>query len=268
MLISIGLYNSEGSGSYFEIKAILIFKILLTALIFGARYLLFIKYRWSRWLEWLFGITFLIAIGGQGIYVVKAGFQWSYVLLKILDAAVWGLFTAILLEPLLALFRHWYYLKKIDICQLGQLWKSVWLDIIEVGILMTLLAGLSYYYLTSFYLLDTFFYSYLLLAPLFLGGLGLYSIVQYKVNCWVGQEIDQLDQELGDCIQWQCYRDESDLNPKLISLQYLTIIRNYIVEIGRPRFPWKTGGIYLLFTGFILALPYIFGFAVEVGSFN
>jgi hypothetical protein len=268
MVLSIGLYYSEGSGSYFEIKAILIFKILLTALIFGARYLLFTQYRWSRWLGWLFGITFLIALGGQGVYVVKAGFHWSYVLLKIFDAAAWGLFIAMLLEPLLALFRHWYYLKKIDIWQSGQLWKSVWLEIIRLGVLMTLLAGLSYYYLTSFYLLDTLFYSYLLLVPLFSAGIGLYIIIQCKVNCWLRQELYQLDQEIGGYIQWQCYKDEADLNSQLISLEYLTLIRNYIAEISRPRFPWKAGGIYLLFIGFILALPYIFGFAVEVSSFK
>ena len=71
--ISIGLYAIEGNKSYFVIQAVLCFKIILAAVIFLSRYLLFAQYRHEKWLRWLLGICFFVALGGQCPELLKAG---------------------------------------------------------------------------------------------------------------------------------------------------------------------------------------------------
>lgn len=267
-LISIGLYCFEGSRSYFEIKTILMFKIILAAVIFLGRYLLFAKYRRQEWMNWFLGISFLIAISAQTDCFIKAGSNWAYILLKIADALVWGIFIAVLLENIEGLFNFWRHPQKIAGSLFNQLWKAAKQDTIALGLLLTLLAGLLYYYLTGFYLLDTLLYSYLLLALVLLTGLGFYIIIRLKLSGWLQLDINLLDQEIDNYLQWQDIKEDPELNQKLLWLKYLTIIRSYLIQIGRPSFPWRIWGSYLLFSIFILALPYVFGLAVQVGSFK
>jgi hypothetical protein len=266
-LISIGLYGFEGNRSYFEIKAVLLFKIIFAAVIFLGRQLLFTKYRRQKWLGWLFAIFFMVTLGTQGESVLKAQLNWIYILLKIGDALVWGIFMAVFIESLGALFGFWRQTKKISVSFWGEFWQVAGQDIFSLGIWLTLLAGLGYYYVTSFYLIDTLFYSYLLLAPVLVMGLGLYIIIRTKVNSWFHEDINLLDQEIDTYLQWQSF-EEPQFTQKLPRLEYLTLIRSYLIYKSNLKIPWKVWGGYLLFTVFILALPYIFGLVIEVGSFK
>jgi hypothetical protein len=266
MFISIGLHFFEGSQSYFELKAVLIFKLILVAVIYLGRYLLLAQYRRPGGLIWLFGIVFLLAASAQAGSIIKAGFIFGYILLKAADALVWGIFVAILLENILGLFRFWHQPQKISASLLNQIWKSARQDIIALGILLTLLAGLLYYYLISFYLLDTLFYSYLLVVLVLLIGLGFYIMIHLRLHAQLQCDIGELDREIDSYLLWQGFKEDPDLHQKVLQLRYLTLIRNYLAQIGRPRFLWQIWGSYLLFSAFILILPYIFGLAVEVGS--
>ena len=268
VLISIGLYCSEGSRSYFEIKAILLFKIILMAVIFLGRYLLFAKYRWHEWLKWLFGVVLLVAIGIQADGALKTQTNWIYLLLKTCDALVWAICITLLLEVLGALCRFWNRIEKVSASKVEQLWQVFKQETIALGILLTLLAGLIYYYLTSFYLVDTLFYSYLLLLPVLVAGLGLYATMRAKVQGWLCQDISLLDQEIDTYLQWPHFKKEPEIYQKILWLEYLTTIRSYLVQVSRLRFSLKIWSSYLIFSAFILILPYIFGLAVEVGSFK
>jgi hypothetical protein len=267
-LISVGLYCFEGSNSYFEIKAVLLFKIILAAAIFLSRYLLFAKYRRQKWLTWFFGISFLIAFSTQGGCIVKNDFNWVYIVFKIGDSLAWGIFTAALLENIAGLFNFWRFPPKVSGSSFHRLCQIVRQDTIALGVLLTLLAGLFYYYLISFYLLDTLLYSYLLLALVLLAGIGFYIINRIQLGNWLQLDIDRLDREIDGFLQWQDFKADSELNQKMLWFEYLAAIRSYLIQMGRPGFPWQICGSYLLFSFFILALPYILGFAVEVGSFK
>jgi hypothetical protein len=268
VLISMGLYCLEGSRSYFEIKAVLLFKIIFTAVIFLGRYLLFAKHRRRELLKWLFCVVFLVAIGIQAEGILKTQPNWIYLLLKICDALVWAICITSLVEVLGGLFRFWNRFEKVSAAKMEQFWLVFKEEIIALGILLTLLAGLIYYYLTSFYLVDTLFYSYLLLVPVLVAGLGLYATIRAKVQGWLCQDISLLDQEIDTYLQWQHIQVEPEINQKILWLEYLTIIRRYLVQIRRPRFSLKIWSSYLIFSAFILILPYVFGLVVEVGSFK
>jgi hypothetical protein len=263
--ISIGLYCFEGSGSYFEIKKVLIFKFILVAVIFLGRYLLFTKYRHQERINFFLGICFFIAVGAQTDSFIKNGGNWLYILLKIADAFVWGIFAAVFFENIEGLFDFWRHPQKITGALFTYLHKKAKQNTIALGLLLTLLAGLLYYYLTSFYLIDTILYSYLLLAAVLFIGLGFYFAIRFRLIGWLQLDINLLDLEIDSYLQWRDLEDFS-ISQKLISLQYLTTIRSYLAQIGKPGFPWRVGGGYLIFSIFVLALPYIFGLAIPVGS--
>jgi hypothetical protein len=267
-LISIGLYCYEGSRSYFEIKNVLLFKIILVAVIFLGRYLLFTKHRRYKGLKWLFGVVFLIAIGIQADGVLRTQLKWIYLLLKICDAFVWTIFITLLLEVFGALFRFWNRIEKVSAAKMEHIWQVFQQETIALGILLTFLMGLIYYYLTSFYLIDALFYSYLLLLPVLVTGLGLYATIRAKFQGWLRQDLSLLDQEIDTYLQWQQFKVEPEISQKILWLQYLTNIRSYLLQVRRLLFPWKIFSSYLVFSAFILILPYIFGVVIEVGSFK
>jgi hypothetical protein len=268
VLISMGLYACEEPKSYFDIQSILGFKIIFVAVIFLGRYLLFPQYRRQTCFGRFLFLGILIALCAQSSDIVKAGTNGLYILLKVVDAFVWGLFVALFFENMEGLFSFWRHSQKKNVSLFNPLLETLRQDTISLGIMLTLLAGLLYYYLTSFYLLDTLFYNYLILALVLVTGLGFYFLVQIKLNRWVKQDIGLIDQEIDNYLEWQQFKQDSGLNQKIVWLEYLTIIRNYLTQKGRPKFPWQIWGSYLLFSCFILVLPYIFGLAIQVGSFK
>jgi hypothetical protein len=267
-LISGGLYFFEGNRSYFEINTVLQFKIIFAAVIFLGRYLLFAKHRQYKWFKWILIVAVLITVGSQGDHLIKTPLNLIYFLLKVCDSLVWGIFITVLLETLGALFLFWNHISKVPVSQLEQLWRLAWQEIIALGILLTLLAGLIYYYLTSFYLVDTIFYSYILLIPVSAAGLRLYLTIRIRINNWLRQDLSSLDQEIDTCLQWQHFKTEPEFYQKLCWLEYLTLIRSHLVQTSRLRVSWKTLGCYLTFSVLIIILPYLFGLAIEVGSFK
>jgi hypothetical protein len=272
VLVSIGLYAVEGSKSYFEIRAVLYFKIFFAAVIFLSRYLLFAQHRHEEWLSPMILIFFLLAFGSGWNEIFKEGIRWFYMLFKILDSLIWGLYIGQFLENMNGLFVFWLRSSKRNGAELRQLFRTLRQDTISLGIVLTFLAGLIYYYLTSFYLLDTLLYSYLLLVLIIGIGLGFYCLVFIKINRWIQQDIALLDLEIDHCVDWQqrvsVREQDGDMNNKIIWFHYLMLIRNYLTQIGRPRFPWQIWCSYLIFSGFILIIPYIFGLAIQVGSFK
>jgi hypothetical protein len=268
VLVSIGLYVKEGSKSYFEIQAVLYFKIILVAVIFLGRYLLFGQYRHEKWLGWFWGICFLLALGGQCSVFMSERATWFYIILKVVDALIWGFFSALLLENAGGLFYFWLNITRKYGAEFRQLYRTLRQDTVSLGIILTFLAALIYYYLTSFYLLDTLFYSYLLWMFMVIIGLGFYTCVQIKLNRWIQQDIALLDLEIDHYIQWQSVKQDGEMNHKISWLHYLTLIRKYWAQMGRPKFPWQIWCSYLIFSSFILIIPYVFGLVIQVGSFK
>lgn len=261
--ISSGLYFFEGSRSYFEIKAVWQFKIILVAVAFLGRYLLFSRYRDLKLMKWLFIVLFLVFT----VMVCTIKSYWFYRLLKVADALAWVLLITVCAETIGALFYSWINLK-ISIAELPGLWNRLWQELTALGIFLTLLAGLAYYYLISFYLVDSLAYSYLLAVLVALTGAGLFLMMFSKVNAFLRRKLIDLDRELYPYMEWDLVSEDPGLARKLLALEYLVLIRETVVKMCRPSIPLKVVGGYAACVGFILYLPYLFGLVIEVGSFK
>ncbi len=265
-LISVGLYCFEGQRSYFEIRSILKFKLILAGVFFLVRYLMFSKYRKLAWFKWIFFSIVLIILSSESISLVKALESSVYLLLKVLDALVWGVFSAGILEVFAVLIRFWTGIKKVNPAGLEKLWKVFWDDMMQLGIVLTLLAALTYYYLSSFYLMATLFYSYLLAILLVIPGLWLFLYLYFKVTGWINEDLHSLDIEIAPYLDWNQMKADPEFYQTMLSLDYLLMVRKYLTEKCRPVFSLKAICCYIVGSGIILWLPYGLGLIVEVGS--
>jgi small-conductance mechanosensitive channel len=147
---------------------------------------------------------------------------------------------------------------------LRNLWQAFWRDCAKVGLFLTLLAATGYYYITSFFLIDTVLYSYLLLIPILTAVIMMYVVFTTKVRNWLRKVLEEVDREATGVLQWQRFKAEPEMIDLLPWYEYILLVRDYLVKLAKPVFYPSTIFYYILYCGFILSLPYILGIAIEV----
>jgi hypothetical protein len=267
-LISVGLHGFEGSKSCFRLNTIVESKVLLIAIIFLGRYLFFSQYRNRRLWKTFVILFFLGMVGAQTGRLIPSGSVGFYFCLLAADAAIWSVLMACLFELVGAVFKYWCLLPQVEFKGLYELWQRFWDETLKFGLFSTLAMSLAYYYLVSFYLVDTVLYSYILFGLILAVGIGLYSTLTAKLHGWTQQEINLIDQETGNYLGWQKFNEGLEFYEKLPRYQYLLLTRDYLTKLGKPVVSLKIVICYLLFGGFLLILPYVFGIVVEVNSFK
>ena len=265
--ISIGWANISGNQSYLELKGLLQAKVFLVALAFTGRWLIFPQYRAKRYRTTIFGLTFICSMLFNSGRLSLLTTNWLTGLWLLGDWLIWSLILTAIGEFILALYRFWSLILPTTPERIYLLWQNCWSDLIRLGIWLALFWGWVYYYLASFYIIDTILYSYLFLALLLAGAISLYSIIQQKIYRWQVAELNILDRELATLIDWRAY-DTADFSPILPRYQFLLLTRDYLTHFGKAFFSWPVFWIYACLGVFLLSLPYIFGIAVQVGSFK
>lgn len=262
-IVTLKMNDYESQNGYFEINALMQFKILLPVVVFWGRCLLFNEYRLGRKNPLVFLLT-LFSVVWSTFDKLIGETSVGYRLLIMADILVWAFLIKETLEALRGMIGYWIDLPKTNYAMINEIWAKIEKDLIKLGIWLTLLVGLSFFYLVSFFIVDALFYSYLFLIPLLGCGLFLYGLLHSKIKIWVRHDLVLIDSELVDQLNWEMAKDDPDLPQITAWFQYLTLIKNYLKQLQRPVLLLKLFLFYLGYSGLILSLPYFFGRVIEV----
>jgi len=238
------------------------FKILFPAVAFMGR-LLFVQYRTRPINSWIFPVSLFI-VGWSVFDKLVTAQNLHYSLLIGTDIIIWSLIISDIIETLITVFRYWEGFSKVNYGVINEIWSKLSDDLFKLGIWLTVLLGLIFYYLVSFFLVDAILYSYLLLMPLLVIGAALYLLIFNKINTWIRDDLILIDGELSHQLDWDQVKDDPALPQKTLWFQYLSLIRNYLKELQRPVILVKSFLLYILGAVFILSLPYFFGRVIEL----
>lgn len=263
VLISMGLNRMEKTGCVFELLPVLECKLLALALIYAGRYLLFPHYRMERLGRWVFSILLLV-LSGAGLIRVGKLFEWSYAGLVVVDTLLWVLLSTVLVETCAALTGYWIRtFRGLDYGNIIDLWKGLWLDGVKLGIWITLLCGLTFFYMVNFYELDVFFYSRFFTALFWMTQLGLLTIGCWNSRRILYNEILRIDRELTAYLKWRALDSEA-FAEFLPRYQYLYVTRCVLANLASPAVPLSALTVWLLCCGSLLGLPYLIGSVVQL----
>jgi len=253
----------ENQNGYFEIGALLQFKIILPAVVFGGRFLLFSKYRLGPSNPWVFPLSLFWA-GGSVLGKLLSAANIDYGLLIAADIIIWAFLIKETSEIIRTIFSFWWSLPKVNYAMFVDIWTKLGNDLIKLGIWLTIILGLGFFYLVNFFMVDALLYSFLLLTPLVVIGTSLYLTIFSKIKTWVRGDLALINGELAGQLNWDQVKDDPDLPQKIAWFQYLTLIRNYLKDLEKPALLLKLFLLYLACSGLILSLPYFFGRVIEV----
>lgn len=260
--VSFQTNNFESESGYFEINALLKFKILFSvAVLWG--HLLFDQYRLRSPNPWLFPLS-LFLVGWSVIDKLFNAASLYYGLLIGADILIWSLLISEIIETTGAVFRFWRQIPKVNYAMFSDVWSKISNDLFKLGIWISVLLMLIFYYLVSFFMIDALLYSRLLLIPLILIGAALYLIIFGKIKAWVGSDLREIDGELVRCLSWDQVKEDPQLPQKTAWFQYLTLIRNYLKDLQRPVLLLKPCLLYMICIVIILSLPYFWGRVIEL----
>lgn len=262
-VVTLKMNNYESQSGYFEINALMQFKILLPMVVFLGRCLLFNEYRFGRKNPLVF-LMFLFLVGWSDFEKLIGAINVGYRLLILADILVWVFLIKETLEAIRGMIGYWVDLPKTNYAMINEIWAKIEKDLIKLGSWLTLLVGLSFFYLVSFFMVDAIFYSYLLLIPLLGCGLFLYGLIHSKIKTWVRHDLALIDSELAEQLDWEMSKDDPDLPRITAWFQYLTLVRNYLNQLQRPVLLLKLFLFYLGYSGLVLCLPYFFGRVIPV----
>lgn len=280
----------HGTGlNFLELRILLLCQFGLVAIVFLSRFLLFQNIRNPLFFKWAAALFLLVFLGlkiSPNIFRIfnrlanpyiqrmasaeKMGtglISWGEFPFVFLEGLILSLLVAWLAEIVFGVFWNWRRLPRFDPCNSYQYWDHLWLDILKMGLLITLLMILTYFFIINFLLVDTVLYSYLLTVPVLASGAGLFLLLSKKVRGWRESEIREIDARLAPYLAWQKYVVDFETEPKdpgiLPWVQYLSIIRDYLRQTRRPYIRWWVVMLYLLFCGIMAGLPNFFRVVVE-----
>lgn len=262
-VVTLKMNNYESQSGYFEINALMKFKIFLPMVVFLGRCLLFNEYRLGRKNPLVF-LMALFLVGWSAFEKLIDTTNVGYRLIIMTDILVWTFLIKETLETIRGMIGYWIDLPKTNYAMINEIWAKIEKDLIKLGIWLTLLMGLSFFYLVSFFIVDAIFYSYLFLIPLLGSGLFLYGLLHSKIKIWVRHDLVLIDSELVEQLNWEMTKDDPDLPQITAWFQYLTLVRNYLNQLQRPVLLLKLFLFYLGYSGLVLSLPYFFGRVIEV----
>ena len=187
VIVTLGLFFFTGAAT-FAIKTGLQFKIFFAVIVFLGRYYLLPQHRDRRYRFWWFGGALLMMVGLEGNLAAKGSGQLLLTLVgRGFDAVIWAVFIALFLETLGGLFRFWFTVKWSWLAELTALWAKFEHEMAALGIFLTLLAGLVFYYLMSLFIFDAFMYSYVLVGLVVLISGTLFSGLILKLTAGPGR---------------------------------------------------------------------------------
>jgi hypothetical protein len=262
VIVTISLTTQVEALNYYKLRPLIQSKLCLVAIIFLGREILFQSYRHRKILITSVLFIFLTLFGLHLSALFKI-FNWLGLGLLALDAAFWSLFSGLGIEIAVSCFLFWYRLESLTWIEYTLYWTRCWSEIVSWGLWMVLLESLTYFYLINFYMMDTIFYSYLYAAFLIISGLALFATFFSKTTSWVLAEVEAIDEKIQEYLGWRTIPPE-EVEQFGQYFQWLLVLRGYFNGLKRPRFSLKSLFYYLIFTMFLLGLPYIFGAVVEV----
>lgn len=252
----------ESGSGYFEINTLLKFKILLSASVLGGR-LLFNQYRLGPLNPWILPLS-LFLVGWSVFDKLANAENLQYGLLIGGDIIIWSLIISEISETMAAVFRFWKRLPKVNYAMFSDIWSKLSNDLFKLGIWLTVLLGLTFFYLVNFFMIDALLYSRLLLTPLIVIGTALYLLIFSKINSWISGDLSEIEGELDAQLNWRQLKDDPQLSEKTAWFQYLTLIRNYLKDLQKPVWLLKPCLLYIVCSALILTLPYFFGRVIEL----
>jgi hypothetical protein len=264
MAVSVGLNAVERGGPVFGLTAVILSKVLFCVIVVVGRLYLFPHYRVECGMGLLFALLVLI-LCGAGIPRIGNAFSWYYRLLVLADTVVWAFYLTLLVEVLYALGVHWSRVRPENYRELNilGLWRCFWTDLLYLGIWITLLLGLAFYYLVNFYVMDVIFYSRLLAGILAGCGLFFFAAARSRVNGWFREEIGLLDQKIGAFLDWPNV-DARIAATDLPVYRYLLLTREYFKCLQRTTIFPGALLFYLLCVVLLLSLPLWAGTVIKV----
>jgi hypothetical protein len=262
--VSAGLNAMERTGAVFGLTAVSLSKVMFVVIVAAGRLYLFPRYRLKSGVCMFFSL-FALILCGAGIPRIRDAFSGYYLLLIIADTAIWSFYLTLFFEVLCALGVYWSGVEPGAYRELNQfgLWRCFWTELLYLGIWLTLLLGLAFYYLVNFFLADVFFYSQIFAG--ILAGLGVifFGVAYSRINGWLREEIGLLDQKIGIYSDWR-NMDSQVLNVELPVYQYLLLTRDYLGRLKNPSVFPGTIVFYLLCILFLLSLPLWVGIVAKV----
>lgn len=255
------LLGYEEAGSGFKLNPLLQFKLIFAGIVYMGRELLFPAYRKRKVLQGIFLISFAVFASFQGSILNRL--DWQYWLLRFGDGLCWSLFSALTFEPIIVLAHFWMTIGEIPVYNYHQLWNRVGSELQALGFWLVFLEAALYFYLVQFYMLDTVFYSYILVGILWIAGLAYYSVFASKTIRWVQSQITVIDQFFESHIKIEPGHLPTT-EDELSYLQWMLAVRQYVQGFKYPRIFIKNLLLYMIFSAFLLSLPYLFGAIVEV----
>lgn len=262
MWISFQTNRFESESGYFEINALIRFKIFFPIVVLVGR-LLFNQYRSGPPNPWTFPLSLLL-VGWSVFDKLAKAVNLDYGLLIGADIIIWSLMISEIIETSSAVFRFWKRLPKVNYAMFDDIWSKLSNDLFKLGIWLTALLGLIHFYLVSFFMIDALLYSRLLLIPLPVIGGSLYSLIFSKLKAWVAIDLNEIETELGAQLNWRQVKGDPDLSAKTAWFQHLTLIRNYLKDLQKPVLLLKPCLLYMVCMAIILGLPYFFGRVIEL----
>lgn len=261
-----------------ELRIMILCQTGLIALGFISRYHLFPNIRSPIFFKWATGLFLLVFLGLKISPIMPrmlnipgpvgtSPFSWGEMPFVCMEGLIVSLLAAWLAEVVFGVYRNWSRLPRFEPGVSDQFWDHLWMDILKIGLLMTLLMILGYIYIIHFLLVDTVRYGYLITVPVLLSGVGLLLIFVKKNHDWRANEIRAIDHKLAPYLNWQQYVAENEFQfterGVLPWVQYLLIIRDYLRRMQRPYIRWWVVTVYLLFCGIMVNLPHWFRVVIE-----
>jgi hypothetical protein len=278
--LSEGIYSNR--LNFLELRIMFFCQSGLIAIVYLSRDLLFQDVRSPRFFKWATGLFLLFFLGLKispdilGMFGIQSmpsilgmpefdSLGWRTIPWVFFEGIIFSIFLAWFAEIIFAVFRTWHRISRFDPGISYQFWNRLWMDIVKVGLLITLLMILVYFYIINFLLVDTIGYNYLLMVPIMGTGVCLFLFFFIKVSRWREAEILAIDRELAPYIEWPKYKADNDSDFKGLGwVQYLLCIREYLRQIKRPFISWWVVSLYLIFCGAVLSLPYLLKVTIEV----
>ncbi len=259
--------------NYLELRIMQFCQSGLIAIIYLGRQLLFRDARNPRAFKWAAGLFLLVFLGLKFSPIIlevqgESSFNWQDLPLIFLEGLILSIFLAWFAEIIISVFQFWRQLPRFQLRVSYQYWNRLWIENVQLGLLITLFMILVYLYIANFLLVDTVLYSYFLVVSVICTGVGLFLMFFKKVWGWREEAIRTIDGQLEPYIEWSKYKRDNESNFKEMDVitwvQYLLTIREYLRHMRQIFISWWAIMAYLLFCGILLCLPYLLNVVIEV----
>jgi phosphate starvation-inducible membrane PsiE len=144
-LVTLKMNSYESQSGYFQINPLMQFKIILPAVVFWGRRLLFNEYRQGRRNPLVFLLALFLV--GWSVFNKLINIEdLSYGLLVAADIITWVFLIRETVETIREIVSYWKDLPRINYALVNEIWTKIEKDLIRFGIWLTSLIGLSFFY--------------------------------------------------------------------------------------------------------------------------